>query len=593
MLAAAFGQFALSAASLDEVYTEAASIVTRGLEVEFSKVLLVDEPHQSLILKAGNGWKPGWIGRQMADPEEKSQTYQVLASREPVIIYKFSEDSRFNPSPLLTSHGVVSGVAVLLGGIEHPIGVLGAYADSAREFSTDDVGFLQGVANIIAAAAERHRTNEQLRYMALHDPLTGLPNRLLLTDRLNLALSHAQRHDQQVALLFLDLDRFKHVNDVFGHSLGDQLLHEVAQRLSGCVRNGDTVSRQGGDEFIVALTGIKEEQDAALIAEKLLTVIAVPFVLEETEIILGMSIGIACSPHNGHDARALLSNADTAMYIAKKLGRNRYQFYAPEMNIRAMDRLTLERDLHRAIERNELFLMYQPQLALSTGAVLGLEALVRWQHPSRGLICPGEFIPIAEDCGLIMPVGNWVLESACRQRARWVSQGLTKGSVAVNISAHQFRQADFCERIGDVLLRTGLQPGFLELEVTEGVVMQGIDQVLYKLNTLRELGVTLAIDDFGTGYSSLNYLKQFPLHRLKIDQSFTSGLPGDQESGAITNAIIQMGHSLGLDVLGEGIETREQEDYLRTLGCDAGQGFFYAKPLSVEECEEYLRVSQH
>ncbi|MBS9405712.1 EAL domain-containing protein [Halomonas sp. TRM85114] len=589
LLVAALGRLALSAASLDELYTEAASIIAQGLNVELSNVLLLDGPQQPLVLKAGIGWGPGWIGRQVAYPVDQTQPYRVLASREPFIIHDFSEDSRFAPSALLTSHGVISGADVLIGGSEKPVGVLGAYADTPRKFSTDDVGFLQGVANILGAAAERQRANEQLNYMALHDPLTDLPNRLLLTDRLNVALSDAKRHGQQVALLFLDLDRFKQVNDVFGHALGDQLLHEVAKRLSRCVRAEDTVSRQGGDEFIVALTGIKVEQDVALIADKILTAISSPFLLEDIEINLGISIGVACFPRHGEDAGTLLRNADAAMYVAKGLGRNCYQFYAPEMNVQALDRLTLESDLHRAIERNELFLMYQPQFSLSTGDVLGLEALVRWRHPSLGLISPGHFIPIAEDSSLIVPVGNWVLESACHQHAWWVSQGLTKGSLAVNISAHQFRQADFCNRISDALLRTGLSPDLLELEVTEGVVMQGIDQVLHKLNTLRELGVTLAIDDFGTGYSSLNYLKQFPLHRLKIDQSFTRGLRGDQESGAIAEAIIHMGHSMGLDVLAEGIETKEQEHHLRTLGCVAGQGFLYAKPLSAEECEEYLR----
>lgn len=507
-LTATLGRFALSAASLDDVFAKAESTITQGLNVESSNALPLDSS------------------------------------------------------------------ARMLG-----------------KFSPDDVGFLQGVANILSAATERQRSNEQLSHMALHDPLTGLPNRLLLTERLNVTLSYAQRHDQQVALLFLDIDRFKHVNDVFGHARGDEILCGVAKRLAACVRPEDTVSRQGGDEFIVALTEIKGEQDAGVVANKLLSVITAPFILEDIEIILGMSIGIACFPRHGEDAGTLLRNADTAMYVAKELGRNRYQSYAPEMNMRALDRLTLESDLRRAIEREELYLMYQPQLSLGSGDVLGLEALVRWRHPSRGLIFPSQFIPIAEDCGLIIPIGDWVLESACRQHASWVSQGLTEGSVAVNISAHQFHQTDFCDRISDVLLHTGLKPQLLELEVTEGVVMQGIDQVLHKLNRLRELGVTLAIDDFGTGYSSLNYLKRFPLHRLKIDKSFIRGLPGDQESGAIAKAIIQMGQSLGLDVLAEGIETTEEEKHLQTLGCETGQGFLYARPLSAADCEEYFRVT--
>ena len=508
LLTATLGRFALSAESFDEVYTEAASAIAQGLNVDFSDELPLD-----------------------------------------------------------------------------------ANADMMGRFSSDDVGFLQGIANILSAAAERQRANELLSHMALHDSLTDLPNRLLLTERLNIALSYARRHGQQVALLFLDLDRFKHVNDVFGHTLGDEVLREVAKRLSFCVRGEDTVSRQGGDEFIVALPEIRDEQDAAVIANKLLKVITSPLRIEGIEINLGMSIGIACFPASGDDAGTLLRNADTAMYVAKESGRNRYQFYSPEMNMRSLDRLTLESDLRCAIERDELYLMYQPQFCLNNGNVLGLEALVRWRHPSRGLIVPGQFIPVAEDCGLIIPIGNWVLESACTQHADWVARGLTEEVIAVNISAHQFRQADFCERISEVLCATGLRPELLELEVTEGVVMQGIEKVLHKLNSLRELGVNLAIDDFGTGYSSLNYLKQFPLHRLKIDQSFVRGLPIDQESGAIVKAIIQMGHSLGLDVLAEGIETTEEQKHLQTLGCDAGQGFLYSRPLSAEDCEEYFRVT--
>ncbi|WP_166257646.1 EAL domain-containing protein [Marinobacter salicampi] len=589
LLVAALGRSALSAASLDEVYEEAAATVAKGLKVEFSNVLLLEGPQKAPLLKAGIGWGPEWMGRQMSGPAEQSQTYRVLASHEPVIMDDISADQRFAPSELLTTHGVISGAEVLIGGIDRPVGVLGAYSCTARKFSTDDVGFLQGVANTLGAATERQRANEQLSYMALHDSLTDLPNRVLLTDRLDVALSHAERHDQQVALLFLDLDRFKHVNDVFGHGLGDEILREVAKRLASCVRAEDTVSRQGGDEFIMALSGIEDAEDAAHIADKVLNAITAPFLVKGTEIILGISIGIACYPLDGDNAETLLRNADAAMYVAKELGRSRYQFYSPEMNLQGLDHLTLKSDLHYAIERNELFIEYQPQLDLDTGQVVGLEALVRWRHPIRGVLSPGQFIPIAEECGLITPVGNWVMESACSQHARWVSEGLVMGTMAVNISAHQFRQSDFCERVNDVLLRTGLLPELLELEVTESVVMQGIDQVLSKLNILRSLGVTLAIDDFGTGYSSLSYLKQFPLHRLKIDQSFTRGLPGDQESAAIAKAIIQMGHSLGLDVLAEGIETKEQEQPLQALGCNAGQGFLYARPLSGEECGAYLR----
>jgi EAL domain-containing protein (putative c-di-GMP-specific phosphodiesterase class I) len=283
--------------------------------------------------------------------------------------------------------------------------------------------------------------------------------------------------------------------------------------------------------------------------------------------------------------------ADVAMMVAKRGGQDQYQFYDGDLGENASERLGMLNALHSAVHNEEIFLAYQPQIDLQSGRLVGFEALARWQHPDYGAISPQQFIPIAEDCGLIIPIGNWVLESACSQHACWVSQGLTKGALAVNISAHQFRQADFCDRISEVLSRTGLKPGLLELEVTEGVVMQGIDQVLDKLNRLRELGVTLAIDDFGTGYSSLNYLKRFPLHRLKIDQSFIRGLPADQESGAIARAIIQMGHSLGLEILAEGVETTAEEKHLKALGCDAGQGFLYSRPLSADDCEKYFRLT--
>jgi diguanylate cyclase (GGDEF)-like protein/PAS domain S-box-containing protein len=436
----------------------------------------------------------------------------------------------------------------------------------------------------------RKHADERLAYMAQHDALTDLPNRLLLTDRLQVALAQSDRSGKRLALIFMDLDRFKNLNDVFGHDLGDRVLREVAARLVGCVRAADTVSRQGGDEFIVVLPEIDTEQDAARIAEKLIAAVAAPFVLDGTELVLSGSIGIACFPENGRDTETLLRNADVAMYVAKDRGRNRYQFYSADMNARAHERLLLEGDLRRAIEREQLFVVYQPQVDFGTGIVVGIEALVRWQHPTHGMMPPGKFIPIAEDSGQIGAIGAWVLETACRQHAGWVAEGLITGTLAVNVSAHQFRQPDFVDTVSAVLARSGLQAGFLELEVTESVVMHGVEDVLHKLNRLDLLGIKLAIDDFGTGYSSLSYLKQFPIYRLKIDQSFTRGLPDDRESAAITQAVISLGHSLGLNVLAEGVETHAQEEYLRSAGCDVGQGYLYAKPFPADECTEYLRL---
>jgi len=443
---------------------------------------------------------------------------------------------------------------------------------------------------IIRDITERKRAEEQLTYLAQHDALTELPNRLLLTDRLNVALSSAQRVGRRLALMFMDLDRFKNVNDSFGHDLGDRLLREAAVRLRASVRATDTVSRQGGDEFLVILPEIELDKDAARVAEKLIAAFAEPFVLDGTEIVLTGSIGIVCYPENGHDADTLLRNADAAMYVAKDKGRNRYQFYSTEMNARAHERLLLESDLRRAIQREQLSLAYQPQVALGTGVVIGVEALLRWRHPTRGDVPPSQFIAIAEDSGLIEPIGTWVLEEACRQHAEWVVAGLIAGPVAVNVSAHQFRQPDFVDVVAAALTRCGLRADLLEIELTEGVVMRGVDQVLHKLQALHALGVRIAIDDFGTGYSSLSYLKQFPIYRLKIDQSFTRGLPDDRGSAGIAQAVISLGHSLGLDVLAEGVETRAQEEFLRSLSCNAGQGYLYARPMPAAQCAQYLRA---
>jgi diguanylate cyclase (GGDEF)-like protein len=445
---------------------------------------------------------------------------------------------------------------------------------------------------IIRDVSEEKRNVERLVHLAQHDALTDLPNRLLLTDRLEVALAHARRAGAPLAVLFLDLDRFKNVNDSLGHDQGDRLLVEAAARLKACVRASDTVSRQGGDEFLVVLPGIDSAQDAARVAEKLIEAIARPFLLGEAEFVLTASIGIACFPENGADAETLLRNADAAMYAAKEAGRNRYQFYSAEMNARAHDRLLLEGDLRRALANDELFVVFQPQVDLASRALSGAEALVRWRHPKLGLVPPGDFIGIAEDSGQIGAIGAWVLEIACRQHAAWLAEGLLEGVVAVNVSALQFRQPEFLDTVAKALARSGLPAERLELEVTESAVMSGVEQTLQKLQRLHDMGVKLAIDDFGTGYSSLAYLRQFPINRLKIDQSFTKGLPEDRQSVAIAQAVIALGHSLGLNVLAEGIETPEQERHLRAAGCDTGQGYLYAKPLEAVAFAAYLRGRQ-
>ncbi|CAM3506505.1 EAL and GGDEF domain-containing protein [Halomonas lysinitropha] len=588
-LVAEFGRSALASTDIEEVFREAVTLMADGLGVDFTKVLLCDASTNACTLVAGVGWEAEWIGRKVYRTSwAYSQTDHVMDSQEPVIIENFHDETRFSPSPLLIRHGILSGINVVIKGVEAPLGSLGAYAREAHSFSSDDIRFLESLANTLSTALERRLADERLAHMAHHDALTNLPNRFLLTDRLSVALAEAQRHGQHLALLFLDVDRFKNVNDVYGHTFGDRILQEIAERLRGAVRAMDTVSRQGGDEFLVVLPELHNDTEAKRIAETLLSTFAPPFQVESTEVVLTASIGIACFPADGQEAETLLRNADAAMYIAKDRGRNRYQFYAADMHARTMEHLMLEGDLRRAIENHQLHLEYQPQIDLTTGVTLGLEALVRWRHPTHGLVSPGKFIPIAEESGQIIPIGTWILEEACRQHARWIDDGLPVGTIAVNVSAHQFQQPDFVEVVESVLTRTGLAADRLELEVTESVVMQGMEVVLDKLRRLNALGVKLAIDDFGTGYSSLSYLKQFPLYRLKIDQSFTAGLPDNRESLAITQAIIHMGHSLGLDVLAEGIETQAQETQLRHMACNAGQGYLYARPLPADDIEAFL-----
>ena len=589
-LVASLGRIALAETDIDQVFSQAAVAVAEGMGVEFSRLMLLGGEDRACLVKAGVGWDAGVVGQRLGVAGEHSHLEYVANAGAPVIFDDLRSEHRFEPSAMLPAHGVVSGIDVLIGGRDAPIGVLGAYARETRRFSSEDVGFLESVVHTLYSAIERTRTDERLAYMAQHDALTDLPNRLLLTDRLQVAVAHGERAGTRLAVLFMDLDRFKNVNDVFGHDVGDQVLREVAIRLKSCVRAEDTVSRQGGDEFLVVLPEIEAEQDAARVAEKLINALAHPFTLDGSEVVISGSIGIACYPENGSGPEALLRNADSAMYAAKDRGRNRYQFYSAEMNARAAERLLLEVDLRRAMELDQLYLVYQPQLDLGCMHVVGVEALIRWAHPHRGIIAPTQFIPIAEESGLIVAIGSWVLETACTQHARWVRDGLVDGTVAVNVSAQQFSQPDFVDVVAAALARSGLAPGRLELEVTESAVMRDLEEVLRKLQALCALGVKLAIDDFGTGYSSLSYLKKLPLHRLKIDQSFTQGLPDDRESGAIAQAIISMGHSLRFDVLAEGIETQAQQDFLKALGCNAGQGYLYARPLDGQACGQYLQA---
>jgi diguanylate cyclase (GGDEF)-like protein/PAS domain S-box-containing protein len=436
---------------------------------------------------------------------------------------------------------------------------------------------------------DRKTAEARVRYLAYYDALTGLPNRTLLRDRLSKALAGARRRKDKVALLFLDLDRFKDVNDSLGHSLGDVLLQEVAERLRRWAREQDTVARLSGDEFLTVLTSVNDTSDAAVAAERLMDAMIAEFVVQGHSLSISCSLGVSFFPEHGADSETLIKNADAAMYCAKKSGRNNFRFFTQEMNTQVVERLTLESNLRLALDRKELFLVYQPQIDIGTGRINGLEVLLRWQHPELGLVPPDKFIRIAENNGMIMPIGEWVLRTACAQARKWQDEGLSAVSVAVNVSAVQFRQESFCELIRSILHETGLSPQYLELEVTESLLLWDAPVTFSVLRELKAMGVTIAIDDFGTGYSSLSYLKQFPFSKLKIDRSFVRDIAVNPDDAAITIAIISMAKSLSLRVIAEGVENEAQMAFLRAHQCDEIQGYYFSKPLPVDEVAGKLR----
>ena len=422
----------------------------------------------------------------------------------------------------------------------------------------------------------------QIAHTAQHDFLTGLPNRMLLNDRVGQAIAAAERHEKQVAVLFLDLDGFKHINDSLGHPTGDRLLQSIAWRLVECVRGADTVSRQGGDEFVVLLSELEQPEDAAHTARRMLQVVAEAHSIDQHDLHVTTSIGVSVYPDDGLDAETLIKNADTAMYQAKENGRQSYRFFKPAMNVRAVERQSIEESLRRALERNEFALHYQPKIDLRTGAITGAEALLRWTHPTHGLVSPARFIPVAEDCGLILPIGAWVLREACAQARAWVDAGLPVATMAVNVSAMEFRNESFLKNLTAILAGTGFDPRSLELELTESVLMRHAESTASILQSVRERGVQVAVDDFGTGYSSLSYLRKFPVDALKIDQSFVRQISGGEDTTIVT-AVIAMARSLKLRVVAEGVETVGELTFLRAHQCDEAQGYYFSRPVSPQQ----------
>jgi diguanylate cyclase (GGDEF)-like protein/PAS domain S-box-containing protein len=464
-----------------------------------------------------------------------------------------------------------------------------AIEDSAAPIH-DRQGQVTGAVMVFHDVSTARELSLRMSHLAQHDSLTDLPNRVLLNDRLSQAMAIAQRGKTRLGLLYLDVDRFKTINDSLGHAIGDRLLQSIAQRLPACVRYADTVSRQGGDEFVILLSQLTQAQDAAVIAEKILASLSVPHEIEQHTLYVTVSIGVVSFPDDGPDADTLLKNADFAMYQAKESGRNCYQFFKPEMNAKAAQRQSIENGLRLALERKGFLLHYQPKFDLQTGAITAVEALVRWHHPMRGVLPPSEFIPIAEESGLIVPLGKWVLREACRQAKAWQDAGLKGISMAINVSAVELRAKDFVEGVRAILRETGCDPSCIELELTETFLLQDPSSTAMVIETLKTIGVRFALDDFGTGYSSLSYMRRFPIDTLKIDQSFMRDVVSDSDNASIVQAVIGMGKSLHMSVVAEGVETGGQLHFLQEHACPEGQGYYLARPAIAKHVTRLLEM---
>jgi diguanylate cyclase (GGDEF)-like protein len=587
-LIAEFGQMALKNPPIGELTSHAIAVATRGLPAAFCRLLETGSDDKSLVLTNASGWDPEWSARRVYDAAEETEDRFIIGVREAVIIEDFLTETRFQPSAMLRAHDVRSGAEMLICGSHDAYGVLGIYSREVGRFTGENVNFLRGITNILASSMDRKIADERLVYMAQFDALSGLANRSMFLDSLWHMIAQGERDKSEIGVLFLDLDGFKLVNDTLGHSAGDELLVQVAHRLSGCLRPADSVGRLGGDEFTVALANLTHGADAGLIAQEILVALARPFQLAGQQIYISASAGIGIYPVDGKDPDTLLKNADTAMYCAKESGRNTYKFFVVQMNTRAAERLKIETELRGALERGEFLLHYQPKANISNGLVSGLEALLRWQHPERGLIPPGDFISILEETGLIIAVGEWVVATVCRQLSDWQTAGICLRPVAVNLSPRQFAQADLDRVIGKILSDTGVVPGLLEFELTESMLMVDSEASVRILNNLKSFGIRLSVDDFGTGYSSLAYLKRFPLDALKIDRVFIRDVTTDADGATIVLAIINLAHSLKLKVVAEGVETAAQLNFLNKHGCDEMQGYYFACPQRAEDCTRAL-----
>jgi diguanylate cyclase (GGDEF)-like protein/PAS domain S-box-containing protein len=586
---ALLGEHALEGASTTELMQEAVTSAAQMLDAEISAVWEWLPPDSALLLRAGIGWPEAAFGSLRYPDGAGSQAGYTLLSGAPVIVADWDAEIRFK-QPAFRGRRTGAGLSVKIEGrSREPFGVLVVQSIAPRGFAPGDVDFLQALANVLADAIERQAIDDGIRERALHDPLTGLPNRALFVDRLEHALSRLGRQRSLCAILFLDLDHFKLVNDSLGHHVGDELLAAAAPRLKQALRSSDTVARFGGDEFGILLEDIASERDAIESAERIAAIFARPFVLSGSEHFVTTSVGIALA-RGGELADELIRDADSAMYRAKERGRARYEVFDEAMRGRAIARLRVENDLRRALERGELRLEYQPVVSLRNFSIVGVEALLRWRHPKRGEIPPSEFIPIAEENGLIEPIGRWVLEQACRQGAEWYRARPDDApiTISVNLSAVQVARRSLPDLVGSVLRSTGLDPACLSLEITETVMVRDAEGLGEMLQALKALGVRLVLDDFGTGYSSLSYLTRLPLDVLKVDRSFVDGLGSEPRDTAITETIIAMSRALSLDVVAEGVETHGHVRELRRLGCGWAQGFHFSRAVPAHEISHSL-----
>jgi diguanylate cyclase (GGDEF)-like protein/PAS domain S-box-containing protein len=579
---AVYGQFALESHDIDGLVSNAAAMVTSGLDIDHSGVFGPVHGQQDLTLVAGVGWNADSIGSVTIGADPGTSIRAALSSGNPVVWPDVHAPGHPILSSFVQGHGLRSGLEVAIPTSDGPFGILGAYRHDTCGFSREDSNFLKAIATALGTAIGRHRVEVRLSHVAQYDAITGLPNRTLFHDRLLQAIARARRRKSALALIFLDLDGFKEINDTLGHKAGDRLLRAVGARLKHSLREGDTVARLGGDEFTVILEDLHDRDEATAVAHKVLGALAKPLSLEKQEFAVTASAGLTVYPQDSRNVETLLKNADTAMYYAKDKGKNNLQSYTPQMTTLKREQVTLENQLRRALENNELFLQYQPQIDLHSGSIVGIEALARWRHPDLGVVSPGRFIPLAEKSGLIVPIGKWALATACAQGFAWQASTAPL-RIGVNVSARQFR-GDLFQTVAAVLASSKLDPQWLELELTESLLMEDPETARATLLKLKGLGVTIAIDDFGSGYSSLSYLRHFPIDRLKIDQTFIRDLTTSANDAAIARAIIALGHNMNLRVVAEGVETTEQLAFLRDNGCDVMQGYLYSEPVSADDC---------